>query len=319
MALSRTDDLVERKAVPAELQEQWEKDRLKKAKKKSERELARLEAAFDPLVTKKGRKKYKKAMAAAARLDSPIKIPHQILDMDSVEQQIRLFLTDKDGKSMPLPACDKSTRKKIHNLAALFGLDSKSNTGALGRYTTLFKTTRSGKNIDERKVARMMKGFKYRASYDVSDDDWDYRGKGKGKDKGKGKGKLKLKKVKDQSGHPRTKEGDVVGHVRACASIGFDSSHEYSLSPGSSEDRRDERWVHDAGVDGVVRWCDHWDVWRLGCSNHGSHQEDQTWARCWRKREPLITGYSLCSLCVLRNVDDRDCLRTSLWRRHMDR
>jgi hypothetical protein len=152
-------------------------------------------------------------MIAAARLDASIEIPRRILDMVSVEQQIRRFLADKGKEYMALPACNKSTRKKIHDLAELFGLKSKSKGGGLGRYTTLIKLRNSGKDIDEQKVARMMKGFKYRASYDVSDDDWDDRGKGKGKNKGKGKGKPK---EKVQSGHLRTNEGDVVGHVRAC-------------------------------------------------------------------------------------------------------
>ena len=225
--LSYTNNCVERKDLPTELQEQWEKDRLKKAKKKSERELARLEAALDPLVTPKGGKKSKKAMITAARLDPSIEIPRRIVDMTLVEQQIRRFLANKDKTDMALPACDRSTRKKIHNLAALFGLKSKSKDGALGRYTTLFKAKHSGKNVDEQKVARMMQGFKYRASYDVSDDDWDDRGKGEGKGKGKGKAKGKgkgkdkgkSKKEKDQSGHLKTKEGDVVGHVRAWSLI----------------------------------------------------------------------------------------------------
>ena len=219
----RTDDSIERKDLPAELQEQWEKDRLKKAKQKRERDLARLEAATDPLITKKGGKKSKKAMIAAARLDPSIGVPHRIVDMVSVEQQIRRFLANKDKKDMALPACDKSTRKKIHSLAALFGLGSKSKGGALGRYTTLTKTKDSGKNVDERQVARTMKGFKYRASYVVSDDDWDGGGKGKGKRKGNGKGKGKSMKERDQSGHLKTKEGDVVGHVRARSFIESDS------------------------------------------------------------------------------------------------
>jgi len=218
--LPPADGFVERKDLPTGLQEQWEKDRLKKANKKRERELARLEAALDPLVPKEGGKKSKKAMITAARLDPSIEIRHRIVDMVSVGQQIRRFLADNGKKDMALPACDKSTRKKIHNLAALFGLNSKSKDCALGRYTTLRKTKRTGGNIDERQVTRMMEGFKYRASYDVSDDDWDdlRKGKGKGKAKAKGKGKGKGKgklEEKDKPAHLKTKEGDVVGHVRA--------------------------------------------------------------------------------------------------------
>jgi hypothetical protein len=226
MVFSHANDHVERKDVPAELQEQWEKDRLKKAKRRSERELARLEAALDPLVPKKGGKKSKKAMIAAAKLDLSIEIPHRIVDMVSVEQQIRRFLANKDRTEMALPPCDKGTRKKVHDLAALFELESKSKGGGLKRYTTLFKTGYSGKNIDEQKVARMMKGFKYRASYDVSDDDWDGRGKGKGKGKAKAKGKAKGKgklKEKSEPGNLKTREGDVVGHVRAWSFIVSDS------------------------------------------------------------------------------------------------
>ena len=155
-------------------------------------------------------------MITAARLDPSIETRHTIVDMVSVEQQIRRFLADKGKQDMALPACDKSTRKKIHNLAALFGLESKSKGGGLRRYTTLRKAGHTGGNIDERQVTRMMEGFKYRASYDVSDDDWDdsRKGKGKGKAKAKGKSKGKLKE-KDQPAHLKTKEGEVVGHVRA--------------------------------------------------------------------------------------------------------
>ena len=250
--------------------EQWEKDRLKKAKRKSERELARLEAALDPLVTRKGGKKSKKAMIAAAKLDPSIAIPARSLDMDWVEQQIRRFLADQDKQDMTFPACDKGTRKKLHHLAPLFGLKSKSKDGALGRYTTLIKKKRSGKNIDEREVARMMKEFEFSASYDVSDNDLDVGGKSKGKSKAKGKGKDKGKskdkdkgkgkgklREKDQPGHLRTKEGDVVGHVRGWPFIGSGSPCsylKYLTSPGCTKDRRGERWVHYAGVDGLVKW-----------------------------------------------------------------
>jgi len=126
--------------------------------------------------------------------------------MVSFEQQIQRFLANKDKKDMELPACDKSTRKRIHNPAVLFGFVSKSKGGGIGRYTTLTKAKDSGKNVDEREVAMMMTGFKYRASYDVSDDDWGDGGMGKGKHKGKGKGKGKGKPMKerDQSGHLKT-------------------------------------------------------------------------------------------------------------------
>lgn len=230
-SLSHADDFVERKDIPPELQGQWETDRLKKAKRKNERELARLEAALDPLVTKKDGKKSRKAMITAARLDPSIQIPPRTLDMDSVERQIRQFHADKDRNYMALPACDKSSRMKIHHLAALFWLKTKSKTGVLGRYTTLSKMGYSGKKINEREVARLKEEFKYSAEYDVSEDDWEDMGKGKGRDRGKGKGKGKgkekgkgkLKKEKALPGRLGTKEGDVVGHVSAWCFNGSDS------------------------------------------------------------------------------------------------
>ena len=131
-----------------------------------------------------------------------IEIPHRILDLVSVELHIRHFLANKDQRDMTLPACDEITREKIHNLAGLFGLKSKSKKGALGRYTTLIKTIHSGKNINEQEVARIMKWF----------------GKGKSKEG-------------NRSGRLKTKEGDVVGDVRASWFIG-PGSPGYRLTNG---------------------------------------------------------------------------------------
>jgi hypothetical protein len=161
-------------------------------------------------------------MITAARLDPSIEIPHRVVDIVTVEQQIRRFLADENKKDMALPACGKITRKEIHILAAQFGLGSESKDGASGRYTTLLKKKHSGEDVDERKVGSLMKKFKRRALYSVSDDDWDDQWKGKGNGKGKGKGKGgsggkgggKLKE-KGENGGLKTREGDVVGHVRA--------------------------------------------------------------------------------------------------------
>ena len=165
-----------------------------------DRELARVKAAPDPLVAKQGR----------------------ILDMVSVEQQIRRLLADKGKRDMALPACDKSTGEKISTLGALFGLQCTTKDSELGRFTTLTKTKDSGKKIDKKKVVRTMRGFGYlgyQASNGVSDAGWDGRGNGKGNSEAKSKekdqsGHLRSKE-KDQSGHLKTKEGDLVGRVRA--------------------------------------------------------------------------------------------------------
>ena len=143
--------------IPAHLQDQWDRDRAKKAEYKKARAQARLESAADPLSYKKGGKKGRKAMLAAARFDPSISIPGRVVDMVTVEQQIRRFLADIGGNStMALPPMAKESRKQVHELAVAFNLKSASKGKGDGRYTTLTKTTRSGIRIDERKVRRIL-------------------------------------------------------------------------------------------------------------------------------------------------------------------
>ncbi|OBZ70758.1 hypothetical protein A0H81_09280 [Grifola frondosa] len=143
------------KNIPPELQEQWEKDRQKKAENKRARALARLVLAANPFAQHKGGKKGQKAMLAAARLDADIEISNRVVDLVSLEQQIRRFLTDIGGKrEMVLPPADKETRKRVHELAAAFNLKSQSRGNGASRYTTLIKTSRSGIQINEKKVPK---------------------------------------------------------------------------------------------------------------------------------------------------------------------
>ncbi|KAF8134687.1 hypothetical protein K438DRAFT_1922921 [Mycena galopus ATCC 62051] len=154
-----------RNDLPAELQAIWDKDRAKKAENKRLRALARMEAASDPLAHKKGGKKGRKAMLAAARLpfDPTITpLPHlanRVVDLPSLVSQIRRFVGDIGGpQSMSLPPADKATRKTVHELAIAFRLKSASKGKGEGRYTTLVKTTRSGLGVDEKKVAKILRG-----------------------------------------------------------------------------------------------------------------------------------------------------------------
>jgi hypothetical protein len=151
------------KNIPVLLQDQWEKDRAKKAEHKRARAIARLEATADPLSTKMGGKKGRKAMLAAAKFDPLISVPERVVDMTTLEQQIRRFLADIGGKStMSLPPMGKESRKQVHELAVAFNLKSASKGKGDARYTMLTKTTRSGTGINERKVRRMVnsdKGF----------------------------------------------------------------------------------------------------------------------------------------------------------------
>ncbi|KAH8107657.1 hypothetical protein BXZ70DRAFT_3101 [Cristinia sonorae] len=146
------------KNLPADLQAQWERDREKKAENKRKRALARAQAAADPLVKKKGGKKGMKAMLQAAQLDSDEDIPNTIVNLVTLEQQIRRFLNNIGGpQSMVLPPANKHTRKQIHELAEAFSLKSVSKGKGNTRYTTLSKTTRSGLNIKEGKVRRILR------------------------------------------------------------------------------------------------------------------------------------------------------------------
>ncbi|KAF9234303.1 hypothetical protein BU15DRAFT_79190 [Melanogaster broomeanus] len=133
-----------------------------KTEYKRQRHEARLQAAVDPFSNHKGGKKARKAMLAASKLnpeDLVSMVPNAIVDMASLEAQIRHFVDDIGGKSsMALPAMDKASRKKVHELAAAFGLSSQSKGKGVRRYTTLMKTTRTG-IVKEGKVRAIMKRF----------------------------------------------------------------------------------------------------------------------------------------------------------------
>lgn len=114
--------------------------------------------ASDPLAPKKGGKKGMKAALLAARQDPDADLPNRIVDLVSLEQQIRRFLADIGGRdTMVLPPCDKETRKRVHELADAFNLKSQSKGKGKARYTTLTKTTRSGVGVNEKKVKRIMR------------------------------------------------------------------------------------------------------------------------------------------------------------------
>ncbi|KAH9055548.1 hypothetical protein EDB87DRAFT_1579780 [Lactarius vividus] len=171
------------KHVPAELHDQWERDRKKKAERKRLRELERIAAALDPFTpTKKkrlGKKERKKAARRAAA--SPI-------SLETVVGHMRRFVEDLgSAPTLSLPPMERHARKSVHELASAFNLNSKSEGNGAARFTRLIKTTRSGLRVDERKVARIL---------------------GKpapphGGDKGKGKGKV--------GGKIRPRDGELVG------------------------------------------------------------------------------------------------------------
>ncbi|KAF9234290.1 CHAT domain-containing protein [Melanogaster broomeanus] len=60
---------------------------------------------------------------------------------------------------MTLPAMDKASRKKVHELAAAFGFSSQSKGNGVRRYTTLMKTTRTG-IVKEGELKAILKRFR---------------------------------------------------------------------------------------------------------------------------------------------------------------
>ncbi|KAG2120267.1 107-domain-containing protein [Suillus clintonianus] len=147
------------KELPADLQEIWKKDRAKKAELTRAREQARLTDAVDPISPKKGGKKGRKAMRAAAKMDPSelAEIQNAIIDMVSLEKQIRRFISDEGGKNnMVLPPMNKASRKEVHELANSFNLKSQSKGKEDWRYITLIKSTKT-RAVDEHKVKNVMK------------------------------------------------------------------------------------------------------------------------------------------------------------------
>lgn len=171
------------KDLPPELALQFERDRKKKAEWK---ELKRLASPVD-LSSKKGGKKGRRDVLVAAAVDPTITVfPNRVIDMTTLVQQIRRFIADVGGPaSLSLPPADKQTRENIHQVAAAFHLKSISKDKGDARYITLTKKTKTGFQVNERKIARIVR----RSDYDsfILEDN-------------KGKGKV-----------PRHREGDVVG------------------------------------------------------------------------------------------------------------
>ena len=190
--------------MPDELKEQWEKDRAKKAERRRERDMARLEAAGDPFVPHKTGKKARKVMLRALEQDqrSP-KEQRRYPDLAALESQIRTFVYNiGDQTTMALPPMDKSARKKVHLIATAFNLKSKSSGKGSSRYTTLIKTSRSGIGIDERKVQGLVSRLGGRNGVDI---------------------RLRQKATV----MPRHREGDEVGKV--CIPFLVDTKVTYQL------------------------------------------------------------------------------------------
>lgn len=132
------------KGVPKELQSQWEKDRQKKADKKRQRELDRIEAAMNLYpASKKGKGKGKKGKPRFGFEDSDEdedmtprrkKGIQPVTDLGSLNQEIRGFLMDLGKTTMTLPPMEKFSRKRVHELASCYSLKSQSKGKGRGRF-----------------------------------------------------------------------------------------------------------------------------------------------------------------------------------------
>ncbi|KAL5523824.1 hypothetical protein ACEPAG_7997 [Sanghuangporus baumii] len=209
------------KDLPPELRAQWEKDRAKKAENKAKRAADRLETAAHPFAKHKGGKKGRKAMLRAARLAEEDRDDAPAADLALIIRQIRMYLDNLSlTVPMALPPMDKASRAKVHEIAAAFGLKSQSKGKGTSRYTSIIKTSRSGININERKIQRILR----------SGGDWGFTRPG---NTGGGKG----------GGVPKHKEGDEVGKeapkigegnvgFRMLASMGWAAGEKIGVSGG---------------------------------------------------------------------------------------
>ena len=198
-------------------------------------------------------------MIAAARIeeDGPIELPNRIVNLSTLERQIRRFIDKLGGpRSMSLPPCDKDTRRKVHELANAFNLKSVSSGHGTNRYTTLTKTSRTGTNINEKKVNRILR-----------EDDGDWVAPGK-------KGKTKATSL------AKHKEGEEVGKV---GSSRDGLAREISLLienvSGCTEDWRRQLRVQVACRYGMGGRRTYRVVWRVGCTAGGEDEEDEV--RSW--------------------------------------
>jgi hypothetical protein len=114
-----------------------------------------LEEAADPSAQKKGGRKGRKATKRAASLG--LNLPNAVVDMVSLEAQIRRFIENIGQNTMALPPMDKASRKRVHELAGAFNLKSQSKGSGEMRYTTLIRTTMTGVKVNEHKVRALVK------------------------------------------------------------------------------------------------------------------------------------------------------------------
>jgi hypothetical protein len=222
------------KGVPKELQAQWEKDRLKKAEKKRLRELQRVEAQMSlyPGMRKQGKSKGKRneifpidhtAGISARQMATMFDIDSDdsdadfggygnrkkragappVTDLQSLNEEIRHFMRDLGKTTMTLPAMDKFSRKKVHEMAECYSLKSQSKGKGKARFPILIKTSRSSLEMvtvrSEKKLQGILGGARSNGDF--------YKSKYGKKDKSVLPGST----ARTGAGTQRHRDGDAVG------------------------------------------------------------------------------------------------------------
>ncbi|KAF8493604.1 hypothetical protein JB92DRAFT_2818605 [Gautieria morchelliformis] len=143
--------------IPPGLRDQWERDRAKKADRKRLRALARLQSAENASPTRRSSRRNEKILGGARVQGRTIYVDH-VNTLGVLEELIRKFLGNLDMTQLVLPPKKKDWRRRAHLLAEAFNLMSKSTGKEQRRFMTLIKTTRSGININEKKIYRLVSG-----------------------------------------------------------------------------------------------------------------------------------------------------------------
>jgi len=111
------------------MSDMWDKDRSKKRQKKLEREELRAEG----LLGTPGRN---------GKADLSQKYAFGIT-MQQVHDELRTFMLDENQTSRPFPPMDKHERKRLHEVANVLTLKSKSVGSGNDRFLTLYKNSRT--------------------------------------------------------------------------------------------------------------------------------------------------------------------------------
>ncbi len=130
-------------------------------------------------------------------------------NMDELNQQIQHFLSERGRNTMRCQPMDKFARAEVHALAAAYNLQSKSKGKGRDRFPTLIKTSKSGLDVDYRKVKRIVYS-NAGATFGNDAGRSDFKDKGRNK-KGKGSGGAGGMYGVGGGTVPKNREGEEVG------------------------------------------------------------------------------------------------------------